>query len=314
MLSSYSSRLFPAALLLLLLLAAAFSLGTGAVAHAQERGDQSLLPAQLSSAAGDGATKERAADVTAGGGTAANGMPARRFHTSGARFVSAVSESAALRQGLNFDGPHAASPGADAFDAAEPAPRVPAWQDPQGSPTPSPTPAPLTPGQKMSRAFKRAFLSPMPYASSAFSATLTQIREDDQPHKTNGDKVADGLSRMAISFGRSATRTIFAAGIYASLFKQDPRYDRSKSKSFGGKALHAVSRVFVTRDDDGNIEPNYSRFAGVMTASALSNAWERSTPGHDRIGVDATFRRFARSFLNDAITNILFRELLPGIF
>ena len=309
MLSSHSSRLFAAALLL-----AAFSLGGGAVAHAQERGDHGSPPAHLSPTR-DGATKERtASEARVANSMAADDVAARRFHTSGARFVSAVSESAALRQGLNFDAPHAASPSADAFDAPAPVPGVPAWQDPQGSPTPSPTPAPLTPGQKMSRSFKRAFLSPMPYASSAFSATLTQIREDDQPHKTTGDKVADGLSRMAISFGRSATRTIFTGGIYASLFKQDPRYDRSKSKGFGGKALHAVSRVFVTRDDDGNIEPNYSRFAGVLTASALSNAWERSTPGHDRIGVDATFRRFARSFLTDAITNILFRELLPGIF
>ncbi len=160
------------------------------------------------------------------------------------------------------------------------------WQDPQGSPTPQQQagPGPLTPGQKMERAFKRAFLSPMPYASAAFSATITQIGEDDLPHKTTGDKVADGLSRMAINFGRSATRTIFAGGIYASLFRQDPRYDRSQGKGIGGKVLHAVSRVFVTRDDDWNIEPNYSRFAGSLTASALSNAWERSTPGHDRIG------------------------------
>ncbi|MCA1632960.1 MAG: hypothetical protein LC802_04365 [Acidobacteria bacterium] len=300
MLSLHSRRLFPAALLLLLLPLAAFSLGGGAVAHAQERGDQSALRA--------------AAEESASDGTAADDVAARRFRTSGARFVSAVSESAALRQGLKFDDHDGARRGADAFDMPAPVPAVPAWQDPQGSPTPTPTPAPLTSGQKMSRAFKRAFLSPMPYASSAFSATLTQIREDDQPHKTTGDKVADGLSRMAISFSRSATRTIFAGGIYASLFKQDPRYERSKSKSFGGKALHAVSRVFVTRDDDGNLEPNYSRFAGVMTASALSNAWERSTPGHDRIGVDATFRRFARSFLTDAIVNVLFRELLPGIF
>lgn len=304
MLSSHSSRLFPAALLLLLLLLAALSLGGGAVAHAQERGDQNSPPAQLSPARQSETARHSAAD----------GIEERRFRTSGARFVSAVSESAVLREGLKFDGPDGVRPGADAFDAPARVPGVPAWQDPQGSPTPQPTPAPLTSGQKMSRAFKHAFLSPLPYASSAFSATLTQIREDDQPQKTTGDKVADGFSRMAISFGRSATRTIFAGGVYASLFKQDPRYDRSKSKSFGGKALHAVSRVFVTRDDDGNIEPNYSRFAGVLTASALSNAWERSTPGHDRIGVDATFRRFARSFLTDAITNVLFKELLPGLF
>lgn len=295
----HSHRLFAAALIL----PAALWLG-GVAAHAQERGDAARdAPSQLSSAR-EGTTAPTSTDAAA----------AESGKTSGARFVAAVSQSAALRQGLKFDASDAARPVKDAFDAPAAAP--PSWQEPQGSPTPqtSTGPPPLTPGEKMSRAFKRAFLSPMPYASAAFSATLTQIGEDDLPHKTTGDKVADGLSRMAINFGRSATRTIFAGGIYASLFKQDPRYDRSQGKSLGGKVLHGLSRVFVTRDDDGNIEPNYSRFAGVMTASALSNAWERSTPGHDRIGTDATLRRFAKSFLNDAITNILFRELLPDIF
>jgi hypothetical protein len=76
---------------------------------------------------------------------------------------------------------------------------------------------------------------------------------------------------------------------------------------------HAVSRLFVTRDDDWNLEPNYSRFAGAMTASALANVWERSTPGHDRIGTDATFRRFGMSFVSGAIGN-LFREFASDIF
>jgi hypothetical protein len=68
----------------------------------------------------------------------------------------------------------------------------------------------------------------------------------------------------------------------------------------------------VTRGDNGNLQPNFSRFAGSLTASAIQNAWERSTPGHDRIGTDATFRRFARSFPNDMLSNVV-REFLPDI-
>jgi hypothetical protein len=182
----------------------------------------------------------------------------------------------------------------------------------QATPTPTP-PTPLTGGEKIERAFRNAFLSPFPYVTSAMSAGITQFGEDRQPHKDGGDEVADWGSRAARNFATRSTTAVFANGFYPALFKQDPRYESSRRKGFGRRALHAVSRVFVIRDDDGNLEPNYSRFAGVMTASALSNAWERSTPGHDRIGTDATVRRFARSFVTGSLNNIVFKEFWPDI-
>jgi hypothetical protein len=184
-------------------------------------------------------------------------------------------------------------------------------QQPRQQPTPRP--APLTGGEKIERAFRGAFLRPEPYLMSAFSAGITQLGEDDQPQKETSDEVGDWGSRTARNFATRTTNTVFSSGFYAALFKQDPRYEPSPSKKFGRRVAHAVSRVFVTRDDDWNLEPNYSRFAGALTASALSNAWERSTPGHDRIGTDATFRRFARSFLSGAISNVVFREFGPDI-
>jgi hypothetical protein len=174
-------------------------------------------------------------------------------------------------------------------------------------------PAPLTAEQKVSRSFRAAFLRPTPYVMSAFSAGITQLREDRLPQKDTSDELADWGSRTARSFATRTTTTLFASGFYPALFKQDPRYEPSRSKKLGPRVGHAVSRVFVTRDDDGNLEPNYSRFAGAFTASALANVWERSTPGHDRIGTDATLRRFGRSFISASISNILFREFGPDI-
>ena len=174
-------------------------------------------------------------------------------------------------------------------------------------------PPPLTAGEKVSRAFRRAFLSPAPYAITAFSATLTQLGEDELPEKDFEDEFGDWASRFARSFATRTTRTLFTSGFYPALFKQDPRYDRAQKKGLLHRTGHAVSRVFVTRDDDGHIEPNYSRFAGTVTASALANVWERSTPGHDRIGADATLRRVGRYYVTDSLTNIVFREFWPDI-
>jgi len=186
-------------------------------------------------------------------------------------------------------------------------------QESAPKPTPEPQsqsrPAPLTGEQKVERAFRGAFLSPAPYAVAAFNAGITQLGEDNQPQKDTNDELADWGSRTARVFATGTTYRLFGNGFYPALFKQDPRYERSKSKKFGRRLGHAVSRVFVTRDDDWNLEPNYSRFAGAATSSALANVWERSTPGHDRIGADATLRRFGMTFVSGAIGNI-FREFV----
>jgi hypothetical protein len=166
-------------------------------------------------------------------------------------------------------------------------------------------PAPLTGERKIKRAFRGAFLSPVPYAVAAFNAGITQLGEDYPPHKETDDKLADWGSRTARVFATGTTYRLFGNGFYPALFKQDPRYERSKSRKVGSRLGHAVGRLFVTRDDDGNLEPNYSRFAGAATSSALANVWERSTPKHDRIGADTTLRRFGGTFISGAIGNII---------
>ena len=186
-------------------------------------------------------------------------------------------------------------------------------QQPQPTPQQQNRPAPLTAGQKVKRAFRGAFLSPVPYATAAFNAGITQLGEDYPPHKDTDDKLADWGSRTARVFATGTTYRVFGNGFYPALFKQDPRYERSRSKKFGSRLGHAVSRLFVTRDDDWNLEPNYSRFAGAVTSSALANVWERSTPKHDRLGADATLRRFGMTFVSGAIGN-LFREFAPDLF
>jgi hypothetical protein len=171
---------------------------------------------------------------------------------------------------------------------------------------------PLTSEQKIRRGFKNAFLSPQAYALPFVSAVITEYGEDDLPHKDTDDRVADGLSRFAIKFGRRATNNLLG-GVYSSVFRQDPRYERAaEGTGTGARIVHAATRVFVTRGDNGKHQPNYTRFASQLSSSALSNLWEQSTPGHDRIGTDATFRRFGNSFLTGAVFNVL-NEFLPDI-
>jgi hypothetical protein len=277
--------LFPALLL------AALSLGVFAVAHAQEAEQPQQASMQVA---------------------------AERFVKPFAQFVPASAKSADLRRGFEYDRNNCAgrfhmSPNTCSGDSNLPEDLSTHFSQSPQQTTTQPAFTPLTAGQKMSRAGRSAFLRPTPYAFSIFNAAITQWNEDSQPHKTTEDEVADAGSRAARNFATSTTRTIFASGIYPVLFKQDPRYERSPRKGFAPRTLHALSRVFITRDDEGNHEPNYSRLAGIMTASALANIWERSTPGHDRIGTDATLRRFVKRIGNEALINIVFREFWPDI-
>ena len=187
---------------------------------------------------------------------------------------------------------------------------------PQATPEPSPQPTPYTPltgEQKIKRSLRGAFLNPASYAIAAFNGGIRQMGEDRLPHKDTEDELADWGSATARVFATRATYGFFGNGVYPALFKQDPRYERSPKKGVGRRAAHAVSRLFVTRGDNGEHQPNFSRFAGAATSSAMANIWERSTPGHDRVGADATIRRFGRTFVSGALGNLI-REFVPDIF
>ena len=171
----------------------------------------------------------------------------------------------------------------------------------------------LTANEKFKYGLRAAFLRPEAYILTGVSAAITQATERDQPQKTAEDQVADGLSRFAIKFGTRSTKALLGSGLYPVIFDQDPRYKPSHKKGFGPRALYAASRVFVTESDNRGLGPNYSRLGGNMSASALANVWERSTPGRDRIGLGPTFSRFGTTTGFDVLSFVVFKEFWPDI-
>lgn len=180
-------------------------------------------------------------------------------------------------------------------------------------PPPPPPPvstAPMTAGEKFKLFAQKSFLSPGAYALSVVSGVYGEWTDDknNHHHANPGDFAADSMTRAARSFTFRANANFFEKFMFASLFKQDPRYHRSGRKGAGAKIAYAVSRIFVTQGDrNGKDEFNASFIAGGLAASGMANLWERE----ERQDLHHFATRFGTHVGLTALTNIL-REFIGG--
>jgi hypothetical protein len=161
--------------------------------------------------------------------------------------------------------------------------------------------APLTAGLKF-RLSIRGMLDPVVFLSTAVGAGIEQAN-DSSP--TYGQGAAGYAKRYGAGYAGVVSNRLFTGAIYPALFHQDPRFFYQGSGSKKSRALYAVTRAFVTRGDDGQEQPNYSRILGAYTTAALSNAYH---PGDHRSA--------GRTFLHGSIDlgaysgDSLFREFV----
>lgn len=164
----------------------------------------------------------------------------------------------------------------------------------------------ITGKEKFRYFFTRSFLSPMPYATAIAAGAFGEWIDDDHHHHSKpGDFAADSLTRAARSFAFGTSANFFEKFAYASIFKQDPRYHKSEKTGAGGRIAYAVSRLFVTRNDQGARQFNLSFIAGGLTTAGLSNVWERD----ERRTATDTMKRWGLHCGFTAVANV-FREFV----
>jgi hypothetical protein len=71
----------------------------------------------------------------------------------------------------------------------------------------------------------------------------------------------------------TASENFFVGGIGPIVFKQDNRFYTLGHGSFGKRSWYAVSRVLVTRKDDGDETFNFSEVIGSGASAGLSTLW-----------------------------------------
>jgi hypothetical protein len=102
--------------------------------------------------------------------------------------------------------------------------------------------------------------------------------------------------------------TFFTEAIVPAITRQDPRYYTLGHGSFFHRAGYALSRVFVTRTDDGAPSFNWSAVVGDGLEAGLSNAYY---PPQER-GLGQTARSWGTQMESDVLNNIV-KEFWPDI-
>lgn len=93
-----------------------------------------------------------------------------------------------------------------------------------------------------------------------------------------------------------------------ALWKEDPRYFRVPTLSFGRRVRNVMKMTFVAYRSDGNLAPAYARFIGITGSNLLANSWRASSEANFH---DAALRT-AAGFLGRMGSNA-FQEFWPNV-
>jgi hypothetical protein len=164
---------------------------------------------------------------------------------------------------------------------------------------------PLTSKQKFQLAVDET-IAPSRFISSAITAGISQARDSLPDY---GQGWAGYGKRYGSSVASNASSHLFGTAVLPSLTHEDPRYF---VKLFGGprnRIIYAMTRVFITRTDDGRSTFNWSNVLGGLMAESLAVSY---LPDSERTA-GKTFSREGVRIGFSALNNVV-KEYWPTIF
>ena len=194
--------------------------------------------------------------------------------------------------------PQLASAGSPVMVVTRPAP--PAWEQT----APSSDYVPLTSRQKLNVFVKRTY-SPLTFLSTAFDAGIAQASAD---HEHYGQGAQGYGKRYGATFADNETGVFFQHYLLPTMFHQDPRYFRRPELPAFRRAMYALSRTVLTRNDSGHTGFNVSYLAGGLISTSIANTYYP----FDERGMEDTMLRFGWGTLSDSGLLVL-HEFWPDI-
>jgi hypothetical protein len=114
--------------------------------------------------------------------------------------------------------------------------------------------------------------------------------------------------RFGATLANTESRRFIQGFALSTILHQDPRYFYSSNRRFFPRVWYSVTRVVITKNDQGDRTFNTSEFLGALFSSALQNSYY---PRHDR-NLGDTMNRFSGALSSDAIDDLL-REFTPDM-
>lgn len=167
------------------------------------------------------------------------------------------------------------------------------------------SPGPLSPGEKF-KLFVDDSASLHALAESALGAGISQATDSPEGYGQGGEGYG---KRFGSSLARNASSGFFGTFVLASVLHQDPRFFPEQNPTFASSVKYSLSRLVITREDQGNEVANWSGLFGPLLAEALANAY---WPERDRTAAQ-TFQRYGLDLATRAGGN-MFRNYWPVFF
>ena len=125
---------------------------------------------------------------------------------------------------------------------------------------------PLTTSEKF-RVTARSSFDPVEYFWSGALAGIGQAQGSEGGF---GQGAAGYGKRYGAYFADGTLENFMTAAIFPSLLHQDPRYFQMGKGGFWRRTAYAVGHTFVTRDDQGKNQFNWSEILGSALSSGIS--------------------------------------------
>jgi hypothetical protein len=161
---------------------------------------------------------------------------------------------------------------------------------------------PLTSREKF-HSFVHHAVSPYTLAGVVYDASWAQAWGDPSEY---GSGMEGWGKRLGAAAAGTESRSFLGTFLLPTLLHQDPRYFAMYHGPVFKRGLHAVKRVLVTRNDDGQDVFNTSGMLSIAFTESLGMAW---TPEGER-SAGTTFTRMLGAMQGDATSYVL-REFTP---
>jgi len=163
---------------------------------------------------------------------------------------------------------------------------------------------PLTAKQKF-HVFLDHTYSPTTFVNAGIDSVADKIQNDNAEYERGPTGLAQ---HYEVELLTSETNVFFERFLIPTVLKQDPRYFRNPDLPFFRRALYSVSRVVITRADNGTETFNASKVLGGAASQALSDVY---VPGHAQ-GTGPIRDRVTFDLLRDAGMNLV-HEFWPDV-